>query len=83
MDGEMPKDGDVVRPIGWRQKMLVVGAAIVEPGLDPGLRCRWRDRNGPHEQVFSAGQLEIVKTRAQFEGKPRRAIYLRRWLVRG
>ena len=25
MDRERPKDGDVVRPIGWHQKMIVVG----------------------------------------------------------
>jgi len=82
MDTERPKDGDVVRPIGWRQKMLVVGPAATAPGVEDGVRCRWRDAEGAHEQVFSAGQLEIVKSRADFKTRPRRTVYLRRWLVR-
>lgn len=82
MDAERPKDGDVVRPIGWHQKMMVVGPAVAAPGVEDGVRCRWRDRDGPHEQVFSAGQLEIVKSRAEFKSRPRRTVFLRRWLVR-
>ena len=83
MNAERPKDGDVVRPIGWRQKMMVVGPAVAAPGVEDGVRCRWRDQDGPHEEVFSAQQLEIVKTRAQLRDRPRRTIFLRRWLVRG
>ena len=82
MNAERPKDGDEVRPIGWRQKMMVVGPAVTAPGVEDGVMCRWRDRDGTHEQVFSAGQLEVVKTRAEFRNRPRRTVFLRRWLVR-
>lgn len=67
MDRERPKDGDVVRPIGWHQKMIVVGTR----GDD--IRCRWNDDDGEHEQVFPAGQLETVRPGFDFPANPERS----------
>ncbi len=67
MDRERPKDGDVVRPIGWHQKMIVVATS----GDD--IRCRWNDDDGEHEQAFPSGQLEVVRAGADFPAHPERS----------
>lgn len=81
MQAERPKGGDVVRPIGWRQKMIVVGAARRTPGVEDGVCCRWSDDDGGHEQVFSSRQLEIVKRGAEFAAPGQPAARPRRRLI--
>ncbi|TWI61585.1 hypothetical protein IP91_04666 [Pseudoduganella lurida] len=67
MDRERPKEGDLVRPIGWHQKMIVVA---IQGG---DIRCRWNDDDGEHEQDFPAGQLETVRRGADFSAHPERS----------
>lgn len=67
MDRERPKTGDVVRPIGWHQQMIVIGTR----GDD--IRCRWNDDDGEHEQQFPSGQLETVRRGADFAANPQRS----------
>ena len=67
MDRERPKAGDVVRPIGWHQQMIVIAVRGDTIG------CRWNDDQGEHEQEFPSGQLETVRRGADFPTNPKRS----------
>ncbi|HEX8605435.1 MAG TPA: hypothetical protein VF774_22525 [Pseudoduganella sp.] len=67
MDRERPRAGDVVRPIGWHQQMIVIGTR------GDSIRCRWNDDDGEHEQEFPSGQLETVHRGADFPANPERS----------
>lgn len=67
MDREKPKAGDVVRPIGWHQQMIVIAVH------GDAVRCRWNDDEGEHEQEFPSGQLETVRRGADFPAHPQRS----------
>ncbi|HEU4842994.1 MAG TPA: hypothetical protein VFT05_01915 [Burkholderiaceae bacterium] len=67
MERERAKAGDAVRPIGWHRKMLVVKTTPGHTGMgdDDEVLCRWLDSDGEHQQVFKAGQLEVLTSAAQ------------------
>lgn len=64
MERERAKSGDIVRPIGWHHKMLVIRTTPANSGVseDDEALCRWTDKGGEHQQVFKAVQLEILGT---------------------